>query len=138
MIPGVIPDRTKASTDQAMAVAHDVLHPMPNTQVCISLFTVEEGLRVASEIYGPDGVVALRVRAAQVGGDDPTIVFAYRAPHHCGETTATGEVVTMFGRDIPAPDGVSFICTLPFAHAGDHVAEINADGLNVAPARWSQ
>lgn len=140
MVSGVIPDMSQESLDRAMAQAHEELPPLVNSAVTLSFFTIEEGLRTAGEIYGPTGVELLRAQVALVGGAEPTIVFAYRAPHHCGEHTKPGQTVTTAFGAVPLPAGLpSFMCTLPFAHPGDHIAHAKAagSGIEFEAARWS-
>jgi hypothetical protein len=90
MVPGVIPDREQASTDQAMLQAHQMLPYISGTQVVIRLYDPEPGLEIVRQAFGDKGVVAIsnmlfmaRVR----GATQPTVVISCRQPIEDQEET---------------------------------------------------
>jgi hypothetical protein len=85
VIPGVIPDRTQASIDAAMAQAHEELPPLANSQVQLALFDPAAGLKLLGEtVYQntPGALDMICTKLAEIGGAEPTIVVATRMPHN--------------------------------------------------------
>ena len=91
-VPGVIPDRSEASTELAMRQAHEVLPEIRHTRVTIVLHTPAEGLAIIGEHFGPEAARLMQHHLEQIGGEEPTIVLAARMPartfhHHERPTT---------------------------------------------------
>lgn len=91
VVPGVLPDVTDEWTQLAMAEAHEVLAPIPGTQVQIVWFEPDEGLDKVGRVFGVKARAVIAARLAEVGGPHPVVTFATRRPNgatgHVGEGT---------------------------------------------------
>lgn len=81
VLPGVVPDLTEASKQEAMHQAHQDLPYLPGTQVCLAFFTIDDGCQALADAgYTSAQLQYLRDHADAVDGDDPHIVVASRQP----------------------------------------------------------
>ncbi len=61
MSVGVLPDGSKEAIAQAMVEAHEILEPMPGTQVQVVTYPDREhGLKVVDGAFGPEAVAHIR------------------------------------------------------------------------------
>lgn len=82
-VAGVVRNTSAAELDMAMEQAHDALPYVPGTQVTLTLYDVEPGIKFVAEFFGDETAVAVMTRLIECGPDARVIVCS-RLPHECG------------------------------------------------------
>lgn len=82
--PGSITDRTPETLQRAMDEAHEILPYVPGTQVCVTVYDVDDGLKLIGDMFGDEAAVMVATKLLAEGGSCPAVIVSTRQPHEHG------------------------------------------------------